>query len=236
LGAYESQVATPATVLGITHAGGPVSNESVVCFDVIFSRAVNDVTVSDFVVDGLDGQAADTIESVTGHDYRWQVCVNAGAGNGALTVDLVDGDHSITDILGYVLAAGYNSDPLSPAAYYIDHLAITLQPVGGHNYPGESHEFSVHAEGGTGGLHYLWKRNGSSVPGAPDSPTFAIDVLKLSDGGTYTCDVSDDYTVVASNPAVLIVAERVPVAGLAGLGILAAALAVSAAMKMRKRK
>jgi hypothetical protein len=235
LGAYESPGATSATVLGITRAGSRVSNQSVVCFDVIFSRAVNDVTASDFVVDGLDGQAAATIESVTGHDYRWQVCVNTGADNGALTVDLVDSDHSITDILGYTLAAGYDSDPLSQAAYYVDHLAIAIQPAGGNRFAGESHAFVVQAEGGTGALHYLWKRNGLPVPVAPDNAAFAIDHLALSDGGTYTCDVSDDYTVVTSDPAVLTVTQQVPVAGLTGISILVVAIAASAIRRMRKR-
>jgi hypothetical protein len=236
LGAYESPVAASATVLAITHTGSPVSNQSVVCFDVIFSRAVNDLTASDFVVDGLDGQATATIESVTGHDYRWQVCVNSAPGNGALTVDLVDGDHSITDILGYTLAAGYNSDPLSQAAYYIDHLAITMQPAGANKVTGESHEFRLQAQGGTGTLHYLWKRNGLPVPEALDSPVFTIEPIELSNSGTYTCEVSDDYTALTSNPAVLTVTQPLPLAGLTALAILAAAIAASALSKMRKRK
>jgi hypothetical protein len=236
LGAYESAGATSATVLGITHEGSRVSGQSVLCFEVIFSRAVNSVAISDFVVDGLDGQIGAAIDSVTGHDYRWEVCVDTGAGNGALTVDLVDSDHSITDVLGYVLAAGYDSDPLSQAAYYVDHLTITTQPEGGNKVTGESHAFLVQAEGGTGTLHYLWLRNGSPIPEASDSPGFAIDHLALSDDGTYTCDVADDYTVVVSNPAVLVVTQKVPVAGMVGIGMIVAAIGVSAARGLRRRK
>jgi hypothetical protein len=77
-------------------------------------------------------------------------------------------------------------------------------------------------------------RNGSPATGAPDEPDFIIAHLDFTDEGTYTCEVSDDYTAVTSEPAALVMRQGVPVASLFGIAMSMAAIGLVAVRKMKK--
>ena len=234
LGAYECPAPLVATVLDISPIGGVVSNEDIVCFAVTFSRGVTNLDPSDFVLTGQDGQTGATIHSVTdtGNGYVWEVCVDTDeAGNGLLSLDLVDADGSIVDVTGRTPIADYTFG----MDVYIDYLEITQQPQGADKEPGQAHTFSVAAANGTGELHYRWLKDGADVPSAPDDAVFTIDELAVGDSGTYTCEVSDDYTAVTSQGAVLHVTIGLPATGLLGLGLLVGVLAIGRVALMRRR-
>ena len=204
LGAYENAAPGSVTV-GIALAGAPVINTPTVDFLVTFSRAIaSGLTEADFAIRATGGQTGATIDSVSGHDYRWVVTVQIGAGNGTLSVDLLDTSPAVTDVIGNALAGNYTTAP----AYTIDLLNFTTQPQGGYKRPGESFDFDVLAEGGVDAVHYGWKKGGEPILGSPDAPHFELSSnLVLDDTGIYTCDATDGTITVTSNTAALQVAS-----------------------------
>jgi hypothetical protein len=62
--------------------------------------------------------------------------------------------------------------------------------------------FSVTATG-TATLHYEWRKNGSPIPGAPDSANYTIASVVVADAGSYSVRVSNSCGEVISNAAVL---------------------------------
>jgi len=120
-----------------------------------------------------------------------------------------------------------------------DHLGITAQPQGAERYTGQSHTFSVLAEGGFQPLAYQWRKNEIDVPDATES-TYQIYPLQEEDSGEYKVEVSDAKVsggdVIQSDPATLTVsAVGAPVAGLAGLGLLLGACILGGAYAMRRK-
>ncbi len=86
-------------------------------------------------------------------------------------------------------------------------LHINVQPLGADKYAGESHTFSVTASGGAGARHYDWRKDGASL-GGPDSATFPLEALAVTDAGEYRCVVTDSGGMpLTSDAAVLRVAE-----------------------------
>ncbi len=232
IGAYECPAPAGVIVRSITPQSGPVTNAGTIVFEVVFSRALESgLGVEDFIINFLGlGKIQPTVVEVTGSDYRWFVTVHTGDENGLLTLDLVDAGDPITDIIGLTLAAPFSDGD----GVIIDFLEIVTHPVGATREPGESHTFTVAAHNGIGALHYQWKHNGA--PRGEDSPELEISVLNVYDTGEYVCEVSDDYTTVASNPAMLNVQARVPLANGVALAIIVAACAAGGACALRKRK
>lgn len=234
IGAYENQNPAGVAVVSITPQSGPITNEEMIVFEVLFSRAVvSGLSIDDFVVNfaGLNKTPPSVVE-LTGSDYLWFVTVNTGSENGRVTLDLVDTGDPITDIVGLNLDAPFTGGDET----VINFLEIVTHPTGGIKVIGEGHSFHVAAENGIGTLHYQWKHNG--VPRGGDAPTLALAELTLGDEGTYLCEVSDDYTMVPSNPAVLTVrpSSTVPLTGALGMSILTAACTFSGAWCLRRRK
>jgi hypothetical protein len=58
--------------------------------------------------------------------------------------------------------------------------------------------------GGTGPLIYQWRRNGNNLPGA-NQPTYSIDPVTLTSGGSYSVTVSNRAGVVVSREALMAV-------------------------------
>ena len=230
LGAYECSVAGGVTVDSIHPAGNPVTNQEVVCFEIRFSRAVTHLSTSDFAVVGSGAQAGATVIAVTGSDYRWTACVDtASGGNGSLHLDLVD-HGTLTDIIGYPLAGG---DYTAGTDYYVDYLKVTLRPQDADVPTGASHDLVVAAADGAGTLHYKWKRNGIVVPQAPDSATWTLDNVTSADSGAYSCEISDDYTSVTSDAAIIYVIPNLPATGMIGLVALTGILAAGAVRHLK---
>jgi len=89
-----------------------------------------------------------------------------------------------------------------------DHVAVTVQPLGGDYFSGEAHTFSLSPSGGYGALRYQWRQDGQDIPGATSS-TYTIDPLAPIHAGTYACVIRDSCTDSrTSEPAILTVLSR----------------------------
>lgn len=71
-------------------------------------------------------------------------------------------------------------------------LTISQQPQSVTRDTGQQHTFTISVTGGTGFYTYDWRLNGNSL-GAPNSPSYAIDTITVSDAGDYTCVVTDSF-------------------------------------------
>lgn len=88
-----------------------------------------------------------------------------------------------------------------------DGIDIVQQPQSANLYVGTAHTLTIVAQGGSGTLHYEWRRNGVST-GLPDQPFIHFPSLTLSDAGAYSCLVSDEDGVeVLSETAILRVGQ-----------------------------
>jgi hypothetical protein len=164
-----------------------------------------------------------------------------GGNTYTITIDTGTGDGDIR--LDFLSLGGINDDHGNPVLtgapggeYIIDRLAISTDPVGGTATEEDPFSFTVATTGGVGTLHYEWRKNGLPVLGAPDAPTFPIASLVLSDAGSYTCEVSDDYISVESGPALLSVETRIPALSGVGLAMLSGAVATAAASILRRKR
>jgi len=118
-------------------------------------------------------------------------------------------------------------------------VAVT-SPVGGSVQPGSDWSFTVVASGGypfaapAAPYSYQWKKNDVNIPGAPDGPTLDLPGLVIKDSGYYRVEVSDSNgDTQLSDAAKLTVITPVPVLGVGGMALLAAALAGAAARRRR---
>jgi trimeric autotransporter adhesin len=80
---------------------------------------------------------------------------------------------------------------------------ISQQPTNQSVGVGSSVTFRVVA-GGTTPIRYQWRRNGTNIP-LGISSTYSINNVQLTNAGTYTVLVSNDFGAVLSQPAVLTV-------------------------------
>lgn len=78
---------------------------------------------------------------------------------------------------------------------------ITTQPRSDTVTAGQSVTFSVVATG-TLPLSYLWKKNGTALPG-DTTPTFTIATVAVTDSGSYTVTVTNGAGNAVSNAAIL---------------------------------
>jgi hypothetical protein len=139
---------------------------------------------------------------------------------------------------GYWCEVTYGGDVYASAIAAMqveDHLAITTSPEGGSIPIGESYTFSVVTTGGYAPLHYVWKKYGVMLPGWNDA-SCTISSVADSDSGAYTVEVTDDHGEMRiSEPAMLIVSDGMPAAGLAGLALACCAFAIAGMAVLRKR-
>jgi len=115
---------------------------------------------------------------------------------------------------GDVLAGGFGMsmfgeiEPVGLARYAYPAAAITSQPTPQTICLGGVTAFAVTAKG-KGPLAYQWNRNGTAIDPAtnPSAATASLSLsnLQLTDGGSYTCTVSNACGSTSSNSAVLTV-------------------------------
>lgn len=96
-------------------------------------------------------------------------------------------------------------------------VSISVPPVGAALIAGESHVFTVLAQGGKGALHYDWRKNGGSL-GAADSPFLDIGPVAGADSGDYDVVVTDSlgappYGEVITAPVTISVSTPLAVTG-----------------------
>jgi hypothetical protein len=198
-------------------------DEPLLNFDTGVNLATDDIglTVTGLVDTFMSEVVANGLNTYT-------VVLDTGTGDGTIILDLLAG--GFTDDHGNPFI-----DAQSAAPYVIDRLAITLDPVGGAPIEDDPFSFSVATSGGLGTLHYAWLKDGNPIPDAQDAPIYNIPVLVLSDSGSYSCVVSDDYVDVTSDAAQLDVQIRIPVASGAGLALLSGLLATGFAFAARRK-
>ncbi len=118
-----------------------------------------------------------------------------------------------------------------------EHLAIATQPYGGSATENGGFDFSVATTGGYGPLTYAWYKEGSATVLSAGA-TLNLGPLTMADSGTYYVVISDQVSdsLESVHAHLEVNASALPVAGLAGLGALAAAMALAAARSIRKRR
>ncbi|MFM1921258.1 MAG: hypothetical protein RLZZ303_2892 [Candidatus Hydrogenedentota bacterium] len=126
------------------------------------------------------------------YTYEWR---RGGVALGApsqptLTIDPVD-DSSV-GVYSCFVTDGVRTALSNNATLAITNnpVIITTQPEGTTVPLGEPISLSVAVTGGSGSYTYDWRRNGVSI-GAPSQPEFSIPGVLSTDGGAYTCIISD---------------------------------------------
>ncbi len=116
----------PPDVSSIVRANTNPTNAATVNFTVTFDESVTGVDASDFSLD-ISGVSGASIGTVTGSGTTWNVPVNTGAGDGTVSIDLVD-DDSIADGAANPLggAGAGNGNYTAGEAYTIDKTTPTI--------------------------------------------------------------------------------------------------------------
>ncbi len=126
-------ILTPTTVDAILATDPTPTNVQTVHFTAYFSMHVENVQIADFVIDasgGLTGATVTAVQVVGGSDNtQWTVTVDTGAGDGSLSIDLIDADLSIVDIDGYPLGGSF----VNGQVYQIDKTSPTVSLSSPHD-------------------------------------------------------------------------------------------------------
>ncbi|HOV76057.1 MAG TPA: immunoglobulin domain-containing protein, partial [Candidatus Hydrogenedentes bacterium] len=125
-----------------------------------------------------------------------------------------------------------------------DHLNITQYPAGAHKLVGETHTMTVATSGGVGTLTYTWKKNGGTVASGTGLSSYTTPALTLADNySSYVVEIDDEGidppVSTANSPAIITVEQAtnpVPVVGLVGAGLLAAALTIGGMVTVRRKR
>ncbi len=134
---------------------------------------------------------------------------------------------------------GWNDNEGNEHYGVIEKDLLTLNvsgPGGGWVVEGDRFVFYVRVTGGAGIETYTWKKDGTPLA-EPDPPhMLVIDEAAPEDEGEYTCIVQEDTTIVEKKGYLDVVAPgTLPVGGMLGLGLLAAACALGGACVLRRR-
>lgn len=111
---------------------------------------------------------------------------------------------------------------------------------------GTTYSMAVTIEGGLGPLHYQWYKESNtktmqplsdvgSISGTATS-TLTFDPFTLADAGNYQVSISDNRETIWSSVATLTALGGIPVAGLAGIILLAAVSAVGGVLALYRRQ
>ena len=189
------------------------------------------------------------------------VSVNCGDGyaeEGYTASDDLDGDVTIDVIVSDTIAfdtppgtyvieyevtdSGGNVGTATRTVEVLDNCALAVTPVGPTSFleeGGASITLEVSVTGNVGGYTIQWYRvRGSNAPEAvgDDDETLELVGLDRFDDAIYYCEVSDAVTTVESTTFDVVVNILLPVAGALGMGLMAAASAISGALVLRRRK
>jgi hypothetical protein len=213
-----------ATAPVVTLSGS--TSVSVDCGDGFTDPGVQNAT------DNLDGDLTSFV-SVGGD----MVTAQTPPGNYTVT-------YSVTDDAGNVGMASRSVEVIDNCPLAISGVgAIGGTATGPSDFTvdgGQSITLQVSTTGAIGALTYDWQKDTGAKAfttlGAPSSPSFVINGFNGSDAGAYRVVVSDAVTSVTSPTFTLTLgAVNMPVAGGAGLGLLAAFSAAAGAAMVRRR-
>lgn len=115
-------------------------------------------------------------------------------------------------------------------------LALLSWPQSVTKTEGEPCTFEVTVTGAAGTVEYHWLKDSQDVPGIGTANGYAIASVTPSDMGAYTCEVTDSLTSITTTPATLTVVSGfvLPLPGLLGLSLAAAACMLAAIHKIRR--
>ncbi|MFO7370359.1 MAG: immunoglobulin domain-containing protein [Bacteroidales bacterium] len=144
--------------------------------------------------------------------YQWRLNgTNVGTNSPTYSnAALVNGDQ-----VSVVLTSSLRCTSGNPAtsntytASLLTPPSISVQPVGQTLCAGANATFTVTAAGS--GLTYLWRKNGTNIPGATNS-SYTINNITTADAANYTVVVTGTCGTVTSNAAALVV-NTTPVIG-----------------------
>ncbi|NHZ39894.1 Ig-like domain-containing protein [Massilia aquatica] len=169
-------------VSSISLVNAAINNLASVDYTVVFSSAVTNVDIGDFVLNG-SGSASGNIAAISGSGTTYTVTVNTVAGNGTLRLDLNSSGTGIIDGASTPIAGGYSAG----AAYTIDTASpastSVAAPANGSYKAGSELDFTVNFSeavtvdsnggtptlavtldtGGTVNAHYLSGSGGSAL-------------------------------------------------------------------------
>lgn len=121
IGAVESFIVTTPAVSSIARADVSPTGASIVNFNVVFSKSVTGVDVTDFILAADPSITGASVLNVTPvNESNYIVSVNTGSGSGNLRLDLPD-DDSIRDANGTPLGGiGAGNGGFNGESYFID--------------------------------------------------------------------------------------------------------------------
>ena len=167
---------TAPSVVSITPSvSGPIDVGSVT-FAVVFTEAVNNLTIDDFQLTNT-GTVAGTIASVTGTGTSYTVTVNSIAGDGAVRLDLRSGTN-VQDAVGNV-ATAFSSGGTVTIFQKIDVIVTLTGAAGTTN--------TITVKKTTDGLLHVLK--GTTELGTPTLPVQLVRVASLTIVGAAAADV-----------------------------------------------
>ena len=174
-------------------------------------------------------------------DHQWwfdngdKAPVPVGDDTSVLTIDpvrLEDGGGYWCDVIDRMDTYASNTAVLMVAP----HLEILEHPEGATKPIGDTHTFTVVAQGGFAPLAYEWLKDEVSIPDAT-APSYAIPSIGEADYGVYTAQVSDaNSDVLTTDSAELTQCSGLPVAGIGALLALSVAVATAGACATRRRR
>ncbi len=199
-------------VLSIVRADANPTNANSVAFTVTFDEVVSGVDASDFIVDA-NGPTLASVEPVSGSGAVYTVNVTTGAGDGSLSLDLID-DDSIVRVSGngkslkgnqdgsFTTGEIYTIDKSAPVANSITLIGTPTASAATIEYNVtfsesvngvDQNDFSVIANGVTGAGVNSVNGNGTS---------YVVEVSTGSGQGTVQLALNDNDTIVdlATNP------------------------------------
>lgn len=123
---YETAFITPDTTsptvassAPLCATGCPFPTPSVVSFRVVFSEAVNGITVDDFALTTGGAITGAFITDISGSNNEYIVNVNTGAGDGNLRLDVLDNDSIVDAALNPLGGAGSGNGNFTSGSLYI---------------------------------------------------------------------------------------------------------------------
>jgi hypothetical protein len=150
-------------------------------------------SADDTVYDDIDGATSATLvlDPLELADSGYYQCVITGD-DGAKAVAVLTSDPAFVEVT--------------------DRIRFGSQPEGGSIYVGDEFSFEVVVNGTPDGvLEYVWRLDSNDLADS-DAATYTVTDATLLDAGDYTVVISDDTYEFESDPATLIVAERMSIA------------------------
>ena len=120
----------------------------------------------------------------------------------------------------------------------LEPFEFSVTPEGGWFEEGDSLSLAVEVRGAIGNVTYQWYNDASPLVDETQA-AFAIASLALDDSGSYYCEASDESKATIATapvPVLLFLAGSLPVVGLVGLGLVAAACICAGAMMLGRRR